>query len=308
MAVSETLGRAGWLPRGLMLAVLVCVGGLHGRSANAATPSSASFRVYGDGLNLLAGESTSTSFTVRGCLGPGPEAAGSASSASFKVQIGCVEAFAGLPADDDDGDGVPNAAEDGVGNDGDGNGDGIADRTQGNVTSLPAAYGPGYLTIQVPEDGSCGQLLDVHAVNPSTLGSDPGFVYPYGMIAFRIEPCSGPVPVTVFLHGAGSVETYRKFGHMAPDFISAESFYTMPATFGTAVVGTQTVRTITFSLSDNALGDNSPVAMQIIDPSGPARRSGTVAPVLPPSGLAICVLLLMAAAAFQLRRSRRGGR
>lgn len=271
--------------------------------------SSPSFRVFGDDLNLLAGNAGSASFAVRDCLGPGPEAAGEASSASFKVQIGCVAALNGLPADDDDGDGASNGAENGAPNNGDGNGDMIADSTQGNIASVPAASGSGYLTIEIPADGPCGQLLDVQAVDPRTLGDgDRGFTYPFGMIRFRIEPCSGPVAVTLYLHGPGGsvVDTYRKFGRMAPDYASPRSFYTLPgATFGTATVGMETVRTVSFTLADNALGDDSPVMLRIVDPSGPALQTvNRPVPVLAPGGLAACVLLLLAVAALQLRRAR----
>jgi len=245
---------------------------------------------------------------VRDCLGPGPEAAGEASSASYKVQIGCIAAFEGLPADDDDGDGVSSGAENAAPNNGDGNGDGIADSTQGNVASFPSASGVGYVTVDVPAGGSCGQLLDVQAVNPATLGDgDPNYVYPFGMLTFRIENCSGPVQITLFLHDGfgGFVDTYRKFGFQAPDYVTPRSFYTFPgAVFGTTMIGSATVRTVTFSLSDNVLGDDSSVSMRIIDPSGPARLAGSnnTAPVVSRTGLALVVLLLGTVGAFALRR------
>lgn len=296
--------------RTLVLLVLLGFGIPCANQAAADTVSSTNFRIYGDGLNLLSGKVTSTNFMVRGCLGPGPEAAGSASSASFKVEIGCVEALSGLPADDDDGDGVPGGDENNAPNDGDGNGDGVADSTQGNVASFPAATGSGYLTIDIPPDGGCGQLLDVVAVDPDTLGNgDPGFDYPFGMIGFRIEPCAGLVPITLFLHGelGGTVTTYRKFGHQAPNFVGPETFYTLPgATFGTTTVGSESVTTVAFTLTDNLLGDNSPVVARIVDPSGPARAlappPSAPAPLLSPAGLVAFIALLLSVAFFGLRR------
>ena len=92
MRMGRTAWRADWLPRALMLfAMLAVVLSYCGRAV--AVLSSPSFRVYGDDLNLLAGNAGSEHFAVRDCLGPGPEAAGEASSASYKVQIGCVAGF-----------------------------------------------------------------------------------------------------------------------------------------------------------------------------------------------------------------------
>ena len=63
-------------------------------------------------------------------------------------------------------------------------------------------------------------------------------------------------------------------------------------------------RVTEIALSDNALGDNSPVAMRILDPSGPARRAATIntAPVLSSAGMAACIALLLGVAFFGLRR------
>jgi hypothetical protein len=272
-------------------------------------PSSSSFRIYGDGLNLQSGMSTSPSFTMSDCLGPGPEAAGASSSASFKLQVGCIYALGGLPADDDDGDGIPGGDENGAPNNGDGNDDGIADSEQANVASFPSATGEGYLTLEIPSNGPCGQLLGVEAVDPTTLGDgDPEYVYPFGMVRFHVENCAGPVMVTLYLHGGGGVVSaaleYRKYGFMAPDYVTPRDFYTFPgATFSTAMVGSQTVATVEFTLSDNVLGDDSQVALRIEDPSGPALAVVRApAPALSPGGFAIALLLLSGVAFLALRR------
>ena len=93
----------------------------------------------------------------------------------------------------------------------------------------------------------------------------------------------------------------------APDFVSPETFYTLPgATFGTTMVGSESVTTVAFTLTDNLLGDNSPVVARIVDPSGPARAQAPVpeapAPLLSPTGLAACIVLLLSVAFFGLRR------
>jgi len=303
-ATRQTLRRS--LRVAASVAVVFCTIGA--TRAAAFVPSSAHFRIYGDGFNEMSRFATSSSFAVRDCLGAVPDAPGAASSASFKVQIGCIGALPlSLPADDEDGDGVDNGLENGAPNNGDGNGDGIADYEQGNVASLPPAAGYGYVTAIVPADGPCGQLLDVHAVDPRTLGDgDPNWLYPFGMVGFEIDGCPGPVPITMYYHG-GSLPfaVYRKFGHIAPDWVSPPQFYTLPnVTFGTAMVGAEIVRTASFSLTDNQIGDDSPVTLLIVDPSGPARQVPSMVPVVSPAGLFLAIAALSGVAVYGLRRRR----
>jgi hypothetical protein len=245
-------------------------------------------------------------------LGAGPEAAGSASSPSFHLQIGCPQALsAGLPADDDDGDGITSGVEDNAPNGGDGNGDGIADSTQPNVASLPSVTGFGYITATVPPgNGPCSQLLNVHAVAPGTFaGGDPNFVYPFGMLGFTLQ-CDGPVQVTVIFHGSAGVAvqptTYRKFGHEAPDFASPRHFYTLPnVSFATLPVGTtsEVALQATFTLTNGLIGDDTPAGDHtIVDPGGPASRGPSAVPALTPVLLAMLVALLSVAGAIGLRR------
>ena len=278
----------------------------------ASVPSSTNFRVYGDALNEMAGAAASANFLVRDCLGPVPDVVGSASSTSYKVQTGCIGALPlWLPADDEDGDGVDNGDENGAPNNGDGNGDGIADSLQGNIASFRSAAGSTYLTLIVPTDGPCGQLLGVQAVNPSTLGDgDADWFYPFGMLRFQIDNCAGPVPVLVYYHKTNVLlTTYRKYGHMAPDFVSPRDFYDLPGvTFGSATVGAQTVTTASFSLTDNQLGDDSPIVNHIEDPSGPARANLNAVPALSPVGLLLSALALAGVALLAGRRRQRTAR
>jgi len=230
--------------------------------------------------------------------------------------IGAVEAtcgddpYLGIPECDDDGDGVLNGVETGGPNGGDANNDTIQDGTQSYVTTLPAAIGSSYLTVEVPSGmGPCSQLLNVHTLPPPPPG-DPQYTYPFGMVSFEIDGCAGPVPVTVILHGAGGLTvplTYRKFGHIAPNYAGPQLFYTMPGVvFGSTLVpGEGMVPTATFSLTDNQVGDDNVTLNIIVDPSGPAARLVAAAPVVSRWALLALAALLCAGAWWSLSGRRR---
>ena len=214
----------------------------------------------------------------------------------------------------DDGDGVPSGVEDGAPNSGDGNNDGVPDRAQRFVASFPASSGRGYVTIVLSSndpDPGCHQLLNVSAASPASLGQDPGFTYPFGMVSFQVN-CASSVTVTFIMHGAmelTSSMTYRKFGPMAPNFAGPARFYTLPGVvYGTMnIPGEGTVRTATFTLTDQRLGDGSGVVGTIVDPSGPAISSSQgVAPVMSFGGLVALAALLGMVAWFGLRHRGRG--
>ena len=177
----------------------------------------------------------------------------------------------GTPADattftvivhDSDGDGVDDVIEQAAPNGGDGNGDGIPDHTQSTVASIPAATGSGYLTLQ----SSC-TLQEVYVTTASAMPSpDPGFQYPHGMIAFR-APCPSAT-FSLFVYGSGAVSAYRKFGPLPPG--GPQQWYGIPATFGTATVGSLHPHRIGFSLTDGGTGDDTPVDGVIVDQGGPS--------------------------------------
>ena len=89
------------------------------------------------------------------------------------------------PADPDDEDGVDAAVEDAAPNGGDGNADGVADSSQANVASLPAATGAGYVTLAAP-DGTA-----LAAVTATELPADPvppaNVAFPIGLLGFEVR-------------------------------------------------------------------------------------------------------------------------
>ncbi len=204
---------------------------------------------------------------------------------------------------------MSNATEDAGPNGGDGNGDGTPDSEQGNITSLPAATGLGYITVEVPAgDGGCSQLQNVHAETEAMLGTDPEHDYPYGLVGFTLD-CATSADVTLLLHTPISqpLTTYGKFGPTPPSFDNPH-FYTLPgATFGTAQIpaGTgPTVTTVACTLTNGELGDDTPASDgMIVEPGGPALATSANAPVTSRWGLIVLVLLLAGVAAAGVRRT-----
>jgi len=111
---------------------------------------------------------------------------------------------------DEDGDGVPGYLEDGAPNSGDGNNDGIPDREQKNVASLPCFTGEGYVTLIASEEFS---LNDTDAAdNPSPGDAPNGVGFPAGFVEFGVSGLvpGGSVAVTVYVETTAN--TYYKFG------------------------------------------------------------------------------------------------
>ena len=193
----------------------------------------------------------------------------------------------------DDGDGISGAVEDAAPNGGDGNGDGTLDSLQADVTSAPGAEGSGYLTVTV--SGACAVIQDA-SVEPESEQpmADPSYDYPFGVVGFRL-PCANAT-VKLYMHGLGAQSPpYRKFGPTTPGVPGTEDWYTLPgAVFGSELVGGVSAPTVTFSLSDGALGDATGVDGEIVDPGGP---------VLPEPG-AVLSLLTGIGLLMVLRRTR----
>lgn len=122
---------------------------------------------------------------------------------------------------DSDGDGVSDSVEDQGPNGGDSNRDGIPDRLQPNIVSLPNASNGEFLTLLAPP----GQILSgVHAVDPSTLPDPPsGLGFPFGLVGFEnladlsskhvaeINAGEG-ITVEIVLPSGIQIESYYKYG------------------------------------------------------------------------------------------------
>jgi len=113
---------------------------------------------------------------------------------------------------DTDADGVQNTIEDQAPNGGDGNQDGIADRRQAHVASLPNAVDGRYVTLAAPADTV---LAHVEAMShPSPHGAPTDLVFLVGFLAFEVRGMAlgDAVSVTLGLPPGLTPETYYKFG------------------------------------------------------------------------------------------------
>jgi hypothetical protein len=303
---SKTMGLVNirrWLP----LLVLMIAGTMQTPEALAQVSIGNTYQLGNQTINNGLGMSAGTRFQVFACLSPESEAGGISQGSAYRVEAGCPFAQAqGLAADDDDGDGIGSGTENDAPNKGDANNDGMADSTEGNVTSFESSTGRGYITVELPPgNGPCSQLLNVTPEPPPA--NDLNYFYPFGLVSFKVN-CSGPLTFTlIFHHGNGyALSIYRKFGRLPP-YTSPAVFYNLPnVTFGTVnIPGEGDVPTATFTLQDGMIGDDTNVDGMIIDQGGPAIPLPKEVPVASPAGLLAMAFLLICVGWVGFRRSQR---
>ncbi|WP_159439339.1 lectin-like domain-containing protein, partial [Tenacibaculum agarivorans] len=196
----------------------------------------------------------------------------------------------------DDGDGIPASVEDAGPNGGDGNGDGILDSTQANVTSIPDATGTTYVTleVQIATTGDCTDISSVEIVSEASLDplGDPSFNYPLGLVRFTLtcDNTNDDADVKFFWHGldaVADVDAYRKYGPTTPTAgDDAFGVNTISFTQSSQSVGADlNVFTADYRIQDNQPGDSSNSGGSIIDPTGPAIAASTTGPTIDLDGI-----------------------
>lgn len=173
---------------------------------------------------------------------------------------------------DNDSDGVNDAVENAGPNGGDGNDDGTLDSLQADVSTILDSTGDNYLTLELEDGGTCNQISDFSvSAETDQASADTGYDYPMGLNSFTI-PCADSVNGKIYYHAVESLDsfTYRKYGPTTPGDISSDSWYDSGFTYSTATVGSNTVATASFSLTDGALGDDTGNDDSIVDDNGPA--------------------------------------
>jgi len=198
----------------------------------------------------------------------GATVTGFGSTSEFSQNLGIGSAT------DSDADGISNAVEDAAPNGGDGNGDGILDRLQSEVTSYAAATGDTYITLVT--EGCIENATVVPVASSSLSKSDSGFSYPYGLTEFELH-CSKAetVSITKYIHDASSSAA----GLQLRKFVEPNAIY--QAVSGAAVsrqtVGSSSAIKVTYSVTDgSSLDDDRTENGVIIDPVGVARTSPTL--------------------------------
>lgn len=172
---------------------------------------------------------------------------------------------------DPDGDGVHGSLEDGAPNNGDGNGDGIPDRDQVNVASLPNATEENYLTLESPEDT---QLSAVEALeNPSIEDAPNNAEFLLDFVAFEvggIDPGSS-ITVTLYLPLDPNINSYWRYGPTLDNHSNHWYLFNFDGSTGAEIVH-ETERTIVYlHYIDGSKGDSDiRVNGHIVDPGAPA--------------------------------------
>jgi len=239
-------------------------------------------------------------------------------SASDRVTVQIVESG----GSDTDADGVSNAVEDQAANNGDGNNDGVVDRRQPHVTSLPNQVDGAYVTIESP---SGSVLADVRALpNPSPGNAPPNTEFPLGFLSFVVQditPGEAAV-VTLYLPAGTAPNTYYKFGPTPGEPSPHWYEFLFDGATGADLAGDR----VLLHLQDGERGDDDLTANGAIMDPGAVAIATTPPPPPPPSGgggggggggcamrpgtrvdPTLLATLFLMLAYFGLRRTRRRG-
>ena len=179
----------------------------------------------------------------------------------------------GTPFPDNDDDGVSNQQESGptgLDSNYDGNGDGIPDNQQSNVTSLHAFNGLDYVTLASPNGTSLANVQTKD--NPSPGNSPSGVTFPYGFFEFAVNGLTpgGATIVTLYLPaGAAAPNTYYKYGPTPGNTTPHWYEFLHDGQTGAVIAG----NVITLYFVDGIRGDDDLTANGIIiDQGGPGIR------------------------------------
>jgi hypothetical protein len=191
---------------------------------------------------------------------------------------GAIAIEPGGPAtnSDMDSDGVSNTVEDAAPNGGDGNNDGIADSTQGNVVSFPNAVNGSYITLVTTPPlvfESTADQTSVLFIKPSK--STQGLNFTNGLFGFSvIRPNTndaGAVTVKVILPDGVAPGTYYKYGRTPDNPVAHWYEFMYDGETGAEING----NLVTLHFIDGQRGDSDlEVNGAIVDPGAPAQKSG----------------------------------
>lgn len=177
--------------------------------------------------------------------------------------------------------------------------------TLSTTYTAPAPSGGGSVDTVLSGGGAGCAFQNVAYQNVNSVGAPPppGVVFPYGVVNFTATGCTPGGAITVTLTYPNPLPADVKFWKYGPATAgAAPTWYQHPA----VIAG----NTITYSVTDNGVGDNNNVLGQITDPAGPALLAASPAasiPTLDAWGLALLASLLGGSAGFMgLRRGAPG--
>jgi len=170
---------------------------------------------------------------------------------------------------DVDGDGITNTVEGAAPNNGDANGDGIADRSQANVTSIVDPVTGEYVSVE----SSCASNAAVSAQALPASYTDPAFRYPAGLVSFTLgcDNAGDTATVTQYFYGVPTTNTMvlRKYNSQT------HAYTTVPgSTISAVTIGGQAATKVTYQIIDGGPFDQDGSANgAIVDPVGLAVPS-----------------------------------
>ena len=173
----------------------------------------------------------------------------------------------GAPGTSNDGDSVSDLTEALAPNNGDGNGDGVPDYEQANVTSYPSSAGS-YVTLVAPAGTTLG---NVRTVDPATYSLPPQLVLPEGLTDFRVDGVTpgSDVTLTIFTLSAAQVIAYVKYQGGTLKILPFDRF-------------TKFADRVQIRLTDGGPGDDDGVANGVIvDPGGVATSVPVIDDIAP---------------------------
>ena len=183
---------------------------------------------------------------------------------------------------DADGDGVDDSVEDQAPNNGDGNLDGIPDKQQANVASLPDSANSRYATL-VSQTGT--NLVDVRTTGSPSEGNAPAeadFVVGFFEFTVQAVPVGQATTVILFLEPGAGWNTYWKFGPTPGNPIPHWYEFFYDGTVGAEVLSDRVI----LHLVDGGRGDDDLVANgEIRDQGGPAFSTPAVIPATLSTGV-----------------------
>ena len=182
-----------------------------------------------------------------------------------------------------DGDAIDDATEDAAPNGGDFNNDGTADSQQSHVgtiqnpqaTSGSTSFNPNAYVSLVGPSGSTISRFNVVSESSLTY-QDEEYDYPIGLFDFAISgvAVSSTQTITLFLDQVYDTSnwTWRKYN------ASSQTYSTITnAIFSTASVGSDTVTTVSYEITDGGENDTDGLTDGILtDPAGPAIEAETL--------------------------------
>lgn len=171
------------------------------------------------------------------------------------------------------GPGLEQFFEDHAPNSGDANGDGTPDNQQDDVVSVVSEATGDYIVADTSQNASSVAIEEVSAVTEASLGDDPEYDMPYGLVNFKLTGLTPGATETVRVYWymdsypAQWALVYRKYDPYTGTWSSLPNDR---FTYGAELIDGKFVGYIDLTLTDGGIGDADKIVNGVIeDPGGP---------------------------------------